>query len=106
MNPNLDIWVLNNQVRIRMNGMFVRVETFFGLAFDYNPVNFEFSAYLPVSLQQSTDGLCSSFDGNSANDMIDSQGIDRSSDVIAFGNSWQVPDPEDPKLVNIHEYTL
>ncbi|ELU15751.1 hypothetical protein CAPTEDRAFT_201172 [Capitella teleta] len=96
--PFKKMTTLHGQVTIRPNGWgIVRVETKFGLGFDFSTSEMDLKVYIPKSMQNQVSGLCGRYDGDSSNDLIDRNGVDQSGDAsleVAFGNSWQVNDPE------------
>ena len=97
--PVASMTIIGGRVRISSNGFSVRVETDFGLGFDYNSWNYDLKVYAPKSLQNQVSGLCGRYDGNAGNDLVDRNGVDRRGSAdgqTIFGNSWQVNDPENP----------
>lgn len=88
----------NGQLKIRRNGYMVRVQTAFGLVFDYYGW-FQLYVYFPKRLTGITNGLTGIMDNKKTNDMTDSNGVNQfgqPNGASHFGNSWQVPDPQNP----------
>lgn len=86
---NLPINLNNGQVKLSQNGLFVVLETDFGLT-----VQYDWSEYLAVTVPSgfagSACGLCGNFNNKKEDDLMTPSGSVAGS-VAALGKSWRVP---------------
>ena len=85
-------------VQVKMNGLYARVETDFGLVLE-NDGSWTAIVKLPRSYNGVMNGLCGNSNSDIDDDLVSSNGDDLSgmeNAPIIFGNSWQVLDSENP----------
>lgn len=95
---NYQQWALpmnlnNGKVKLYQRGLFVIVETDFGLTVQYD-WNEYLAVTVPDSFSGSVCGLCGNFNGKKEDDLMTASGS-VTSNVGAMGKSWRVPSAAD-----------
>ncbi|KAM4652646.1 IgGFc-binding protein-like [Discoglossus pictus] len=86
----LPINLNNGQVRLYQSGAFLIIETDFTLKvyYDWNSI---LKVFLSSSFSESVCGMCGNYNGNQADDLVTSTGV-QVSNLVDFGKSWKVDD--------------
>lgn len=97
--PNHPFQLASGDLSVRMNGLFVRIATSFGLVVEYDGF-WTVAVRLPANYESQTEGLCGNSNLDPDDDMITRDGVNVNDDDHAedlFANSWMVYNPDDPK---------
>ncbi|XP_056600893.1 IgGFc-binding protein [Triplophysa dalaica] len=86
---NLPVTLNEGLVQVYQNGLFIVVETNFGLKVTYDTISMA-TVEIPSTYKSAVTGLCGSYNGNKADDFLLPDGIQTSS-VVYFAESWVSP---------------
>ncbi|KAI7809150.1 putative IgGFc-binding protein-like, partial [Triplophysa rosa] len=86
---NLPVTLNEGLVQVYQSGLFIVVETNFGLKVTYDTVSMA-TVEIPSTFKSAVTGLCGNYNGNKADDFLLPDGIQTSS-VVYFADSWVSP---------------